>query len=161
MWHKIKTHPRYEINKNGQIRHIISKRIKSVYLNDRGYLLVSINIEGKSKPRRVHNLLAQTFIPNPNRYIHVNHIDGNKQNNDLSNLEWTNIKLNNQHAFKKGLINNTGEKNGMSKLKETEVKKIKALLNEGKLSQQKIADIFGVSRSCILGINIGRLWKHV
>ncbi len=161
MWYNISGFPEYEITKNGKIRHKKFKKLKSIYINDSGYKMVSINRNAKSSPQRVHRLLALTFIPNLNKMPHINHKDGDKYNNDLSNLEWTNILLNNQHGFKKGLINNTGENNGMSRLKENEVKSIKKILSEGGLSQYKISKIYNVSRSCISGIKLGRLWRHI
>ena len=81
--------------------------------------------------------------------------------NKLSNLEWVTHAENMKHAFNTELANNTGEKNGRSKLKQGQVIEIKDLLSKGELSQYKIADLFGVSRSCILGIKLGRLWSHV
>jgi predicted XRE-type DNA-binding protein len=161
MWHKLKEYPMYEISANGEIRHIKSKRLKKTRINDFGYLVVSINQLAKPKMRRVHNLLAQAFIDNPNNYTHINHIDGNKLNNKLSNLEWCNILQNNQHAFKLGLIDNTGEKNGMSKLTKEKVIEIKKLLKSGDLSQYKIANLFNVSRSCVLKIHLCKTWNHV
>src|SRR5690606_18439370 len=52
----------------------------------------------------IHRILAQVFIPNPNNYKCVNHIDGDKQNNDLKNLEWCTGSQNTQHAHKTGLV---------------------------------------------------------
>jgi len=161
MWFNIPGFPEYEITKDSKIRHKKSKRLKSIYINCAGYKMVSINRKGKSSPQRVHRLLAFTFILNENKLPHINHRDGNKLNNNLINLEWTNIMLNNQHGFKIGLINNTGEKNGMSKLRDYEALCIKVLLKRGKLSQHKIAQMYGISRSCVGGIKLGRLWKHI
>jgi len=158
---EIPKHPRYEISKSGVIRNKNNKHIKSQYVSSTGYYMVSFSYSGKTNPHRVHRLIAQTYIDNPQRKPEINHIDGVKLNNDISNLEWCTHKENMHHAFKTGLANNTGEKNGQSKLKECQVLEIKELLKDGILSQYKIADLFGVSRSCILGIKLGRLWKHV
>lgn len=155
----IPKHPRYEISKEGVIRNKKNLKIKSQYIGSTGYYMVSFSYNNKSKPQRVHRLLASAFIPNINNYKCINHIDGNKLNNDLDNLEWCNHKQNMNHAFKTGLVNNKGEKNGMNILQEEQVIEIKKLLKTG-LSQQKIAEKFNVSRSCILSINIGRTWKH-
>ena len=51
----------------------------------------------------MHRLLMQTFVPNPQNKAHVNHIDGDKSNNDLANLEWATEKENEQHAVRTGL----------------------------------------------------------
>lgn len=68
--------------------------------NGRGYLTVSV---GLRHPRYVHRLVAETFIPNPNNYPEVNHLDGNKKNNHVSNLEWCTRKRNKLHACELGL----------------------------------------------------------
>lgn len=61
--------------------------------------------EGKYVKRNMHRLLMQTFVPNPQNKAHVNHIDGDKSNNDLANLEWATEKENAQHAVRTGLTN--------------------------------------------------------
>ena len=157
----IKDHPRYEINKDGVIRNKQNKKVKAQYVGSTGYYMVSFSYKNKSNPHRVHRLLATTFIKNPLNAPHVNHIDGDKLNNKLSNLEWVTHAENMKHAFDNKLANNTGENNGQSKLTEKQVIEIKTLLNNGNLSQYKIAKLYGVSRSCVLGINTGRLWQHI
>lgn len=61
--------------------------------------------EGKYVKRSMHRLLMETFVPNPENKAHVNHIDGNKANNELSNLEWATPQENSQHAIDIGLKN--------------------------------------------------------
>lgn len=161
MFYDIKGHERYEINKDGVIRNSETKNIKSQYVGGTGYYMVSFSYKNKSKPLRVHRLLAINFIDNPLSLPEVNHIDGDKLNYDLKNLEWCTHAQNMKHAFDTRLANNTGENNGQSKLKEHQVVEIKKLLSDGVLSQYKIASIYSVSRSCILGIKLGRLWSHV
>lgn len=160
MFTAIKDHPRYEISNTGIIRNKENKKLKSQYIGSTGYYMVSFSYNNKSKPQRVHRLLALTFIPNPKNLPEVNHIDGDKLNNNLTNLEWTTHHENMSHAFRIGLANNTGVRNGQTKLNEIQVTEIKSLLKQG-LSQYKIAEMFNVSRSCILGIKLGKLWKHV
>ena len=67
-------------------------------INSYGYHVVSLTKHGKKKDYKVHRLVAITFLPNPNDYECVNHIDGDKLNNDVSNLEWCTKGHNNRHA---------------------------------------------------------------
>ena len=69
-----------------------------------GYKVIGLVKKGKCKNYYLHRLLAEHFIPNPLNKIQVNHKDGNKLNNNLSNLEWVTHKENVQHAFKNGLM---------------------------------------------------------
>jgi predicted XRE-type DNA-binding protein len=161
MFKTLKEDERFEISQLGIVRGIKKKNIKSQYIGSTGYYFVSISKNNRSRPFRVHRLLASAFIPNPNNYPEVNHKDGCKTNNSLENLEWVTHRQNMEHAFDTGLANNTGEKNGQSKLSASQVDEIKKHLLRGHLSQYKIAEMFGVSRSCVLGIKLGRLWKHV
>ena len=68
------------------------------------YWIVTVKtVTGQSVKRSMHRLLMLTFVPNPDNKAHVNHIDGNKSNNSLSNLEWATPKENAQHAIATGL----------------------------------------------------------
>lgn len=87
MFQQLKEDSRFEISQSGIIRNVKTKYIKSQYVSDTGYYMITISKNNKSKPYRVHRLLANNFIENPKKLKEVNHIDGNKLNNDLSNLE--------------------------------------------------------------------------
>lgn len=152
---------RFEISEYGIIRNRKTKSVKSQYLNDAGYPMITISKGNKSNPYRVHKLLAEMFIPNPDKKPEVNHIDGNKKNYALSNLEWSTHAENMGHAFTTGLANNTGERNGMNKISEATARQIKELLATG-MSQYKIANQIGsISRSTVLKIKLGLMWAHV
>ena len=68
-----------------------------------GYLQVKLSKEGKWYYKRVHRLVAEAFIPNPHNLKQVNHIDGDKTNNEVSNLEWIDNKNNTQHGYDNNL----------------------------------------------------------
>ena len=75
-----------------------------------GYLVVTLYKNKGRKNFKIHRLVAETFIPNPKNLPQVNHIDGNKQNNRIDNLEWCTAKENTNHAHKTGLANNDNSK---------------------------------------------------
>lgn len=80
------------------------KKIISLHKHKtKGYIYVSISRDGKNYNLRVHRLVAKAFIPNPNNKPQVNHIDGNKENNNINNLEWVTNQENQIHAWRKGL----------------------------------------------------------
>lgn len=102
IWKKIEGFNRYEINNLGQVRNIQTNRILKNYISDCGYVRVEIQekVNGVIKFKRIyiHRVLAEIFIPNPKNYKIVNHIDGNKKNFNLENLEWCTQKYNVYHA---------------------------------------------------------------
>ena len=75
-----------------------------------GYLKVDLSKNGKYKGIRIHRLVAMAFIPNPNHYEQVDHLDGNKTNNNVANLEWVSPKENTNRAWEKGLAKYTEER---------------------------------------------------
>jgi hypothetical protein len=93
----------HTITKTGIIKNTKTKRIKSQWVGKNGYSYVDIIEDGKATKVAVHRLLAKQFIPNPENKRTVNHIDGNKLNNSLDNLEWATDKENMQHAYDNNL----------------------------------------------------------
>lgn len=89
------------VNTKGNSRRFKKESIKKSHFHRDGYLQISLFIKNKTlrRPIMLHRLLALNFIPNPNNYPMVNHIDGNKTNNNLANLEWCSAKQNSQHYY--------------------------------------------------------------
>ena len=90
----------YIINEDGTIFSKKTNKYLKLCNNGTGYLLVSVYINGKNKSFLVHRLVAEKFIPNPNDLPCVNHIDCNKQNNHVDNLEWCD-HINNTQSWNK------------------------------------------------------------
>lgn len=152
----------YAVDTNGNVYSLITnssrrrKILKPYYKN--GYLAVNLYKDRICKHFYIHRLVAETFLENKKGYKEVNHIDCNKTNNSIDNLEWCNRKQNLQHSYENGL-KRQGECHGMSKLKIDDIKEIKNQIGNEK--QVKIAKTFNVSPSTISAINTGRLWKGV
>ena len=100
-WRQVKEHPNYEVNYYGDIRHKQRKKILKPRSNNGGYLYVNFVVNGNRKNFAVHRIVANVFIPNPKDYSEVNHIDYNKQNNCVDNLEWVSSSQNKNHAYQK------------------------------------------------------------
>ena len=112
----IKSKERYTKAKDSEIIHRKAFLLKG-FVNKKGYKQVTLyDDNGKPKTMRVHKLVALTFIENENNLPQINHIDGNKLNNEVSNLEWISNYDNMQHAIKNGLIDQELRKENMSKL---------------------------------------------
>jgi hypothetical protein len=130
-WHKIpETNSMYSINKDGEVmaqkrewitgryalRRIKPKHVITPFLKANGYYHVNLRINGRQIQHPIHVLMARTFLKNPENKKCVNHIDGVKTNNNLSNLEWATYLENNHHALRTGArVNKSGAENGNSK----------------------------------------------
>ena len=86
----------YQISNKGHVKSLYkgSERILKLWDNGRGYLRVQLTKENTSKHIRVHRLVARAFIPNPYNLPEINHIDENKKNNSVENLEWCDRRYN-------------------------------------------------------------------
>ena len=102
---EIKGFENYYICENGDIISKVTQKPICKWIDNTGYYQVSIRKNGKKYYKRIHRLLAEHFLENdnPDLYNMINHIDGNKLNNELSNLEWTNNRINTQHGYDNGL----------------------------------------------------------
>lgn len=95
--------PNYRIYEDGRVQNIKTNRFLKPGINGHGYLSVVLSLNGRMYSNSIHRLLAQEFISNPENKPCVNHIDGNKLNNSLDNLEWVTYSENILHAYRIGL----------------------------------------------------------
>ena len=108
IWKTIEGYPLYEVSTFGRVRNRNSKKILSPAIcKNTGYKKVNLWNKGYDKTHSIHRLVAEAFIPNPNNKRLVNHIDCDKTNNHISNLEWATDSENMKHAFANGLCENT------------------------------------------------------
>lgn len=157
----ILNHPKYEVSNTGKVRNKKTGRCVGKKTKE-GYLMVRFRDEKrKIYDIFIHRLVLINFIGiDKNRPV-VNHKDGIKTNNNISNLEWCTKGENNIHAVKTGLkISVKGEQHFKAQLKESEVVKIKEMLRLG-IYHKSIAKRFGVNVGVISSINRGASWKHV
>lgn len=119
----IKNYETYAINKNGEVLDLRSKKLLKQYnnLNGGGYLQVQLINENGYKNFKIHRLVGETFIPNPDNKKTIDHIDRNRHNNNIENLRWATHTEQNINTHSKGKIpykyiiwEDTKSKNGNS-----------------------------------------------
>lgn len=143
------------VDKHGHFRKAKLLRHKR---RGKGYECVGLMKNGKQVNVSVHRLVASSFIPNPFNLPQVNHIDGCKENNHVSNLEWVSASENILHAFRTELIipaRCDGMHNNMAKLTNDDVAAIRC----SHLSAKDAANKYHVSESTIYKIRSGARWK--
>lgn len=161
IWKDIKSYKgKYQVSNLGNVYSFKTNRILKPAVNRHGYKLVGLCKNGKLKSCKPHRLVAESFLPNKDKTLQVNHIDGVKTNNRLDNLEWVTRSENVSHAYSLGLMDKRGELNCKSKLKVKDVIKIRELHSKG-LKPPEIA-----KKYCIHICNIRRIikretWKHI
>jgi len=94
---------RYFVSVNGEVYSKKTKRLLKPLENEKGYLSVELWRNYKRVVKKIHRLVAETFLENPRNLKEINHKDGNKQNNRAENLEWCTRSENLKHAYKMGL----------------------------------------------------------
>lgn len=133
------------------------KTLKPV-TNKLGYCRVTLSLSGVTRCFLVHRLVAILFIDNNKNKPQVNHINGNKRDNRVINLEWATSSENVSHGYKIGVSKgNVGEKNPSSKLSQEQVKEI--FLSKSK--HKNLCQIYGVCKKTISNIKCGKSWSYI
>ena len=140
-WLTIKNFPNYQVSNMGKIKskerlvntvynskRKVRERILKYTVRKNGYCYVTLyNENGKSLPKSLHRLVAETFLKNPNNYNVINHIDGNKLNNCVNNLEWCTQSYNIKEAYRVGNAKPQLTNLGNLGIKNKKAKKIKQI----------------------------------
>lgn len=147
----------HKVKRNGQIR--------KPSVNKKGYLYIPIRavINGKGcvKNKTIHRLVAEAFIPNPENKPQVNHINGEKSDNRVENLEWVTNAENMQHAYKSGLRTApSGVDSPYSVFSKQDVLDIRDSFKNG-ISQIELAKKYNVTTGCISGICRKRTYANI
>lgn len=164
----------YEVSDIGRVRSVArpvrnrwgtetirSSKLRAIGVKREGYRFVNLFRKQHGKPMYVHRLVAMAFLPNPNDYPQVNHLDGDKSNNRSSNLEWCTGSVNCRHAINENLYDQArGESTPMAKVTERDVLEMRRLWRAG-IMQKDIAEKFGVGRKAVTKIVNYQRWKHV
>ena len=120
VWKDVKNYEGlYQISNLGNVKRVSSRKRLKPY-NRKGYIRVALSKDNIAKHMDIHRLVAEAFIPNPENKPEINHIDGDKSNNKVSNLEWCTRKENMNHAKNTGLWKMTDDmKKGLDQSKRT------------------------------------------
>lgn len=148
----------YIVFENGDVRNKHNKLLSS-HDNGKGYLIVSLQLNGKRTSKAVHRLIAECFIPNPDNLSNVDHIDGNRQNNVISNLRWVTHGENIGHSYYLSNRSATGEDNARCETTEQEVREICKLLEQGYKANQ-VRDL-GFDYGRVRAIKRRQNWTHI
>lgn len=168
IYNRLKKYPLYRIYEDGTI----IKDKSNTQRNDFKVLKHSISVKGyhavnvydknmKERKERVHRLVALAFVEGETDVKNiVNHIDGNKDNNHVDNLEWCSIIYNNRHAIEQLGVSRKGESNGSSKLTESQVLNIRGRYENGE-SVKDLVLRYDLNKSTINRIVKRETWKHI
>ncbi len=144
IWKEIKESPNYLISNKGRVFSLYFHRLRKPTIDKSGYYSVGIREKGKTYQKRINRLVAENFIPNPENKPIVNHIDSNRTNNNVENLEWCTYRENNLHSAKYGYGQHKNQK-----LNEEQRKQIKDLYYSNQYSKKELANKFNVHESTI------------
>lgn len=156
----------YEVSSLGRIKRILQRQgvaagyIQNPRIDKHGYARVSLKDRGRDQLAKVHQVVAQVFLPpKPTLKHQINHIDNNRWNNKIQNIEWVTNQENQLHAYRTGNRISTlrGEGSWAAKLKEFQVFEIRASQDTNEILAQR----YGVASITIYQIRKGQKWKHL
>lgn len=147
MWKTITNYPNYLISDKGEIFNQRTKQMMKQYKDKDGYLVLNLSHKGSKKQYKVHRLVAQAYLPNPSNLNTVNHINHNKEDNTVSNLEWLS-NLDNATEGANSYIRHKGEKATAAKLSMEQAREIREKASIG-ISRKELATMYKVTTATI------------
>lgn len=151
---------RRRITTSNNQKRIYQGRLLVLKNNENGYSVVTLIKCRKKETRRVHRLVAKSFINNRFKKPHVNHKDSKRSNNKSCNLEWVTRRENYNHAYLKGKYSATTNPRRAHKLNINIVCDIRRRINNGDLNKDIAAEL-GISKAMVSFIGSGKRWKSV
>ena len=152
-------YPHYAATVDGRIYSLYSHKFLSDNKKLGEYKTVTLCEDGIRREKTVHRLIAEAFIPNPDKLPVVNHIDGNKHNNKVSNLEWCTHKDNVKHAMEIGLMRSEVI-NEYRSIPDDIVSQICMLIEQGSRNKD-ICEMFDVKQVIVSEIKAGKIYKDI
>jgi hypothetical protein len=164
--------PHYQVSSTGRVRglarlvrhpkglRMVQEREYKIGVGPHGYNYISLFIGTKNRTFLIHRLVASVFISPPPDGLEVNHKNGIKTDNRVENLEWVTARENLLHKTRV-LGHGIGEAVWTAKLKPAQVLEIRTRYAAGGISQEKLAEDYGVKQTVISDIILRKIWKHV
>lgn len=157
-WEPIECFNNYLVSDRGRVKNIKKNKILKTCPDSHGYPSAHLH----NKLITVHKLVLEAFVGKRPAYMQCNHIDCNKKNNDLNNLEWVTPSENQKHAFRNGLYpDQKGEKNYNSKLNNDTIVAMRELAKLQKANKEEIAEIFGMHPHYVYKILRRDIWRNL
>lgn len=150
----------YKVSSLGNVFSVKADKTLKQYIPSKGYITVKLYKDGAVEYHKVHRLVAKAFILNPDDKPQVNHIDHDKYNNKVFNLEWCTAKENTEASIKAGKNGQKGELNSCSTITDEQAHEICRRLQDKQRSCD-IADDMQISRGIVNKIRTKQSWQHV
>lgn len=167
IWKRVPGWDDYEVNNKGDVKSYRRRELHMLKHSSapNGYLFVRLHRDNEYRHFRIHQLVMLVFVGERPQGFVINHLDGDRTNNHVDNLEYCTQKQNVHHAIeilgRTGGKPHIGEESTNAKLTDSAVREIRRLLAETDFSQRAIGNKFGVHTSLISAIKRGIAWKHV
>lgn len=155
----------YQISNLGRVKSFHKSKVGVILKQSTGtfgYIFIELNLRGCAKKFLIHRLVAFSFLHNTQNKKEVNHIDGDKSNNHVSNLEWVTSSENQIHAFNTGLQKpRPGQEHHNCSITDDMVIEIRKLFDSGEYKQCVLATQFNLDPKHIHLIVRRKRWKHI